>query len=92
MIQRLSLALKHKFAGELANPRQFTPYKYSESTAIIKDTNENFLGGPKPGELLPEIKIDAGYLTDLLGEGLQFCVLIKTHQKNWMKLFLTVYL
>ena len=65
----LSLALKHKFAGELANPRQFTPYKYSESTAIIKDTNENFLGGPKPGELLPEIKIDAGYLTDLLGEG-----------------------
>ena len=65
----LSLALKHKFAGELANPRQFTPYKYSESTAIIKDTNENFLGGPKPGEPLPEIKIDAGYLTDLLGEG-----------------------
>ena len=65
----LSLALKHEFAGELANPRQFTPYKYSESTAIIKDTNENFSGGPKPGELLPEITIDAGYLTDLLGEG-----------------------
>ena len=64
-----SIALKHKFAGELANPRQFTPYKYSESTAIIKDTNENFLDGPKPGELLPEIKMDAGYLTDLLGEG-----------------------
>ena len=62
----LSLALKHKFAGELANPRQFTPYKYSESTAIIKDTNQNFLGGPKPGELLPEIKLDAGYLTDLI--------------------------
>ena len=70
----LSLALKHKFAGELANPRQFTPYKYSKSTAIKKDTNQNFLGGPKPGELLPEIKIDAGYLTDLLGEGFTiFC-------------------
>ena len=70
----LSLALNHKFAGELANPRQFTPYKYSESTAILKDTNQNFLGGPKPGELLPEIKIDAGYLTDLLGKGFTvFC-------------------
>ena len=65
----LSLALKHKFAGELANPRQFMPYKYSQSTAIIKDTNQNFLGGPKPGELLPEIKMDVGYLTDLLGKG-----------------------
>ena len=40
----------------------------------IKDTNQNFLGGPKSGELLPEIKIDAGYLTDLLGEGFTiFC-------------------
>ena len=70
----LSLALKYEFAGELANPRQFTPYKYTQSTAILKDTNENFLGGPKPGELLPEIKIDTCYLTDLLGEGFTiFC-------------------
>ena len=30
----LSLALKNKFAGELANPRQFTPYKYSKSSLL----------------------------------------------------------
>ena len=78
----LSLALKYKFAGELANPRQFSPYKYSKSTAIIKDTNQNFLGGPKPGELLPEIKIDEGYLTDLLGEGFTIFWFIKDTAKK----------
>ena len=65
----LSLALEHKFAGELANPRQFIPYNYSESSAILDDTDKNFLSGPRPGEILPETRLDRGYLTDLLGKG-----------------------
>ena len=65
----LSLALEHKFAGELANPRQFIPYNYSESSAILDDRDENFLSGPRPGEVLPETRLDRGYLTDLLGKG-----------------------
>ena len=65
----LSLALEHKFAGELANPRQFIPYNYSESSAILDDRDENFLSGPGPGEVLPETRLDRGYLTDLLGKG-----------------------
>ena len=65
----LSLALEHKFAGELANPRQFIPYNYSESSAILDDRDENFLSGPGPGEVLPENRLGRGYLTDLLGKG-----------------------
>ena len=38
----LSLALRHKFAGALANPRQMEPYSYAKSPITMPD-DENFL-------------------------------------------------
>ncbi|MFK5977356.1 MAG: FAD-dependent monooxygenase [Rhizobiaceae bacterium] len=64
----LSTALDHKFAGELANPRQFTPYIYAESSAVLSD-DETFANGPRAGEVLPETTHEGGFLTDRLSEG-----------------------
>ncbi len=64
----LSLALDHPFAGDLANPRQFTPFTYAGSPAVLAD-DPAFASGPCPGDLMPEARLDAGFLTDRLLPG-----------------------
>jgi len=64
----LNLALSHPFAGELANPRQMTPYTYADSPIVSAD-DPAFTGGPVPGASLPEARVGEGFLSDLLGPG-----------------------
>lgn len=64
----LSLALSHPWAGELANPRQMTPYTYADSPIVLTD-DIGFDGGPVPGAALPEARMDEGFLSDSLGPG-----------------------
>ncbi|MGG7568484.1 FAD-dependent monooxygenase [Rhodovulum sp. DZ06] len=55
----LSLALRHPFAGALANPRQMTPYTYAESP----------LTTGAGGEVLADVRVGDGFLSDRLGPG-----------------------
>ena len=64
----LNLALSHPFAGQLANPRQMTPYTYADSPVVLAD-DAAFKGGPVPGAALPDARVGAGFLTDRLGAG-----------------------
>lgn len=64
----LNLALDHPFAGELANPRQMTPYTYADSPIVMAD-DPAFDGGPKVGSVIPDSIMAEGFLTDALGEG-----------------------
>ncbi|MEH6737085.1 MAG: FAD-dependent monooxygenase [Sulfitobacter sp.] len=64
----LNLALSHPFAGQLANPRQMTPYTYADSPVISAD-DTMFTGGPPAGAALPEACMGDEYLSDLLGNG-----------------------
>ncbi|SIR18897.1 3-(3-hydroxy-phenyl)propionate hydroxylase [Paracoccus thiocyanatus] len=64
----LSLALRHSFAGEFANPRQMVPYSYTESAAVRSDAG-GLKAGPAPGEHLPELRLGDGFLSDHLGPG-----------------------
>ncbi len=64
----LSLALTHDFAGQLANPRQFTAYTYSQSPAVLGD-DPAFDGGPEVGAHLPDCHMGDGFLSDTLGPG-----------------------
>ena len=48
----LSLALDHEFAGELANPRQFTAFTYADSPAVLPD-DPAFETGPGAGAAGP---------------------------------------
>lgn len=64
----LSLALTHPFAGELANPRQMTPYTYADSPVVAAD-DPAFDGGPVPGAPLPNTRWGDGFLSDHLGAG-----------------------
>lgn len=64
----LSLALNHPFAGQLANPRQMTPYTYSESPVVLAD-DPDFNGGPVPGAAMPDARVGDGFLSDLMGPG-----------------------
>lgn len=64
----LNLALSHPFAGQLANPRQMTPYTYADSPVVSAD-DATFTGGPPAGAAMPEARVDDGYLSDLLGTG-----------------------
>ncbi len=64
----LSLALTHPFAGELANPRQMTPYVYADSPAVIS-SDEEIKAGPCVGAVIPDVMIDGVYLSDNLGNG-----------------------
>lgn len=64
----LSLALTHDFAGQLANPRQFTAYTYQASPAVLPE-DPGFDGGPQVGALLPDCQLQDGFLSDLLGPG-----------------------
>ncbi|WP_071673115.1 FAD-dependent monooxygenase [Nioella nitratireducens] len=65
----LSLALTRESAGRLANPRQMTPYTYSDSPATMPD-DPGFEGGPKPGAMLQDVALDDGFLSDRIGPGL----------------------
>ena len=69
----LNLALSHSFAGQLANPRQMTPYTYADSPVVLAD-DSRFAGGPRPGAPLPEARVGDGFLTDLLGPGFSLIV------------------
>lgn len=69
----LNLALSHPFAGKLANPRQMTPYTYSNSPVVLAD-DASFTGGPVAGAMLPDACIDDGHLSDKLGEGFSVIV------------------
>jgi 3-(3-hydroxy-phenyl)propionate hydroxylase len=64
----LNLSLHHPFAGELANPRQMTPYTYADSPIVCPD-DPAFNGGAVPGGPLPEARLETGYLSDSLGAG-----------------------
>ncbi len=64
----LNLALTHPFAGELANPRQMTPYTYSASPVVQAD-DPGFETGPVPGAALTDAVVGDGFLYDLLGPG-----------------------
>ncbi|AXI47632.1 monooxygenase [Sulfitobacter sp. SK012] len=69
----LNLALSHPFAGQLANPRQMTPYTYADSPVVIAD-DTTFTGGAPSGAALPEARVGDGYLSDLLGKGFSLIV------------------
>ncbi|WP_238366686.1 FAD-dependent monooxygenase [Mesobacterium pallidum] len=64
----LGLALDHPWAGQLANPRQMTPYTYADSPVVAAD-DPRFAGGPVPGAALPETRVEGGFLSDRLGPG-----------------------
>jgi len=64
----LSLALDHPFAADLANPRQFTPFTYADSPAVLAD-DPAFSAGPRPGDLIPDAPFGAGFLTESLPRG-----------------------
>ena len=59
----LSLALRYKFAGELANPRQMEPYTYVNSQITVKD-DKRFKSGPKPGAVIENFSTEDGFLSD----------------------------
>lgn len=63
----LSLALTRESAGQLANPRQMTPYTYADSPATAPD-DPDFGGGPVPGSMLPDAALEDGFLSDRLGD------------------------
>lgn len=69
----LNLALSHPFAGELANPRQMTPYTYADSPTVLPD-DPAFAGGPIPGAVLPDARLGAEFLSDCLGPGFSLVV------------------
>jgi 3-(3-hydroxy-phenyl)propionate hydroxylase len=64
----LSLALRHPFAGEFANPRNMTPYTYADSPSVTPDVSQ-WSGGPAVGAVAQNHKLASGYLSDLLGPG-----------------------
>jgi len=64
----LSLALDYSFAGELANPRQMTPFTYQSGSAQIDD-DATFAGGPVVGSMILETPLKTGFLSDYLGSG-----------------------
>ena len=64
----LNLALSHPFAGELANPRQMTPYTYADSPIVCAD-DPAFERGAVPGAPLPDARVGDGFLSDCLGKG-----------------------
>ncbi len=64
----LSLSLSHSWAGELANPRQMTPYTYQESPITLPD-EDGFTAGPVPGAVAANLRRDGGHLSDSFAKG-----------------------
>jgi 3-(3-hydroxy-phenyl)propionate hydroxylase len=74
----LSLATRHAFAGRLADPRQMTPYTYSDSPlTIFTEREAEFIAGPPRGAAAFNVQLGRGdYLLDRIGygfAGLLFC-------------------
>ena len=69
----LSLALRHPFAGALANPRQMTPYTYADSP-ITFGGGQDFDGGPTPGAVARNVRLEDGFLSDRFGTGFTLLV------------------
>ena len=73
----LSLAVDHAFTRPLANPRQMQPYTYADSPIVAAEQEPTFDGGPPPGAMAQNVKLeDGGYLLDHAGDGftaLLFC-------------------
>ena len=72
----LSLALRHPFAGEFANPRNMTPYTYADSPLVTPDP-DHWQGGAVPGSIAPNVQTANGHLSDLLGPA--FTLLVFGH-------------
>ena len=65
----LSLALTQDWAGQLANPRQMTPYTYADSPAVIPDAG-GFGPAAALGAMLPDaVEEGGGFLSERLGPG-----------------------
>ncbi len=64
----LSLALRHRFAGEFANPRNMTPYTYADSPSVTPDESV-WTCGPAVGSVAKNLRLASGFLSDLLGPG-----------------------
>ena len=62
----LSLALRHPFAGEFANPRNMTPYTYADSPSVTPDV-DTWQGGAGPGAIAPNLRLGGDFLSDRLG-------------------------
>jgi len=64
----LSLALRQPWAGALANPRQMAPHTYADSPLTAPDAGlESGLGGPVPGAMIADARLEGGFLSDRLG-------------------------
>lgn len=64
----LSLALRHPFAGEFANPRNMTPYEYSDSPIVSADAGPA-MTGPVVGSVARNVRLGQGFLSDQWGLG-----------------------
>jgi len=69
----LSLSLRYDFTRQFINPRQMTPYTYSESPVTIKD-EDDFASGPIPGEVMHDVAIGGGFLSQRIGLGFTLMV------------------
>jgi 3-(3-hydroxy-phenyl)propionate hydroxylase len=67
----LSLALRHAWAGHLANPRQSQPYDYADSPLNAEaDDDAAFTTGPRAGAPLLDARLaDGGHLIDHIAAG-----------------------
>lgn len=64
----LSLALTRPAMGQLANPRQMTPYTYGDSPLTLAD-DPGFATGPAPGAVALDVALKDGFLSDQFGPG-----------------------
>jgi 3-(3-hydroxy-phenyl)propionate hydroxylase len=62
----LSLALSEPWAGDLANPRQMTPYNYTTAPWTIRDVSTDSFA---PGFLLPDMQMGGPFVANQLGNG-----------------------
>ena len=74
----LSLAVRHDFTRDLANPRQMQPYIYADSPlTVFPDCDGEFAAGPPSGGFALNARLaGGGYLLDRAGDGftgLLFC-------------------
>jgi 3-(3-hydroxy-phenyl)propionate hydroxylase len=73
----LSLALRHPFAGEFANPRNMTPYVYGDSPIVTPDPYGDGLR-PQVGAVARNVRLSKGFLSDQWGHA--FTLLYFGHQ------------
>ena len=66
----LSLAAEHRGIAELINPRQTAAVAYAASSLSTPDADV-WQGGPRPGEVLPEVPVGGpvGHVTEAVGPG-----------------------